>query len=68
MKIYVLVEGHGEVQAVPVLLRRLLAESRCYGIRVGPRLSKLTFSFTLISAHTVERTTLFRFPEGEEYN
>jgi hypothetical protein len=35
MKIYVLVEGHGEVQAVPVLLRRLLAEAQCYGIDVG---------------------------------
>ncbi|MGD0220705.1 MAG: DUF4276 family protein [Terriglobia bacterium] len=36
MKIYVLVEGHGEVEAVPVLLRRLLAEAQCYGIGVGP--------------------------------
>src|SRR5271166_5286659 len=36
MKIYVLVEGHGEVEAAPVLLRRLLAEAQCYGIGVGP--------------------------------
>ena len=36
MKIYVLVEGHGEVEAVPVLLRRLLVEAQCYGTGVGP--------------------------------
>ena len=35
MKIYVLVEGHGEVEAAPVLLRRLLAEAQCHGIGVG---------------------------------
>ena len=28
MKIYPIVEGHAEVDAVPVLLRRLLAQSR----------------------------------------
>jgi hypothetical protein len=35
MKIYVLVEGYGEVEAAPILLRRLLAEARCYGVDVG---------------------------------
>ena len=35
MKIYPIVEGHGEVEAVPVLLRRLLAAAECHGIGVG---------------------------------
>jgi len=35
MKIYPLVEGHGEVEAAPVLLRRLLAEAQCDVIDVG---------------------------------
>lgn len=35
MKVYPLVEGHGEVEAVPVLLRRLLAEAECAHIEVG---------------------------------
>ena len=35
MKIYPLVEGYGEVAAVPVLLRRLLAEAQCHNIGVG---------------------------------
>jgi hypothetical protein len=35
MKIYPIVEGHGEVEAVPVLLRRLLAEAQCHVIHVG---------------------------------
>lgn len=35
MKIYPMVEGHGEVAAAPVLLRRLLAEAQCHGIGVG---------------------------------
>jgi hypothetical protein len=35
MKIYPLVEGHGEVAAAPVLLRRLLAEAQCHGIGIG---------------------------------
>lgn len=35
MKVYPIVEGHGEVEAVPVLLRRLLAEARCQHIAVG---------------------------------
>lgn len=36
MKIYVLVEGHGEVEAAPILLRRLLGEARCPSIGIGP--------------------------------
>ena len=35
MKIYPIVEGHGEVQAVPILLRRLLARAQCTGVEVG---------------------------------
>jgi hypothetical protein len=35
MKIYPIVEGHGEVQAAPILLRRLLEEAQCQGIGVG---------------------------------
>lgn len=35
MKIYPIVEGHGEVAAVPVLLRRLLAEAGCHAVEVG---------------------------------
>lgn len=35
MKIYPIVEGHGEVEAVPVLLRRLLAEAECHSIAIG---------------------------------
>jgi hypothetical protein len=35
MKIYPIVEGYGEVQAVPVLIRRLLSEASCYQVAVG---------------------------------
>lgn len=35
MKIQPIVEGHGEVSAVPVLLRRLRDESRAYGLEIG---------------------------------
>lgn len=35
MTIYPLVEGHGEVEAVPVLLRRLLVEAQCHAVAVG---------------------------------
>lgn len=35
MKIYPIVEGHGEVEAAPVLLRRLLAEANSQHIGVG---------------------------------
>ena len=35
MKVYPIVEGHGEVEAAPVLLRRLLAEAHCQHVGVG---------------------------------
>jgi hypothetical protein len=35
MKIYPIVEGHGEVAAAPILLRRLLEEANCNHIGVG---------------------------------
>ena len=35
MNIQPIVEGHGEVEAVPVLLRRLQAEAQAYGIGFG---------------------------------
>jgi len=35
MKVYPIVEGQGEVEAAPVLLRRLLAEADCQTIGVG---------------------------------
>lgn len=35
MKLYPIVEGHGEVTALPVLLRRLLAKAECYHVDVG---------------------------------
>ena len=35
MNIQPIVEGHGEVQAVPVLLRRLLVEAEIWGVGVG---------------------------------
>jgi hypothetical protein len=35
MKLYPIVEGYGEVEAAPVLLRRLLAEAGCQHIGIG---------------------------------
>lgn len=35
MKVYPIVEGHGEVEAAPVLLRRLFAEAQCQRVGVG---------------------------------
>jgi hypothetical protein len=35
MKVYPIVEGHGEVEAAPVLLRRLPAVAQCSHIGVG---------------------------------
>lgn len=35
MKVYPIVEGHGEVEAAPVLLRRLLAEAHCQHVGIG---------------------------------
>lgn len=36
MRIQPIVEGHGEVTAVPVLLRRLRDEAGVYGFEVNP--------------------------------
>ena len=35
MKVYPIVEGYGEVEAAPVLLRRLFAEANCHHVEVG---------------------------------
>ena len=35
MRIQPVVEGHGEIEAVPILLRRLLFEARIYDVEVG---------------------------------
>jgi len=35
MNIQPIVEGHGEVEAIPILLRRLLAEAQVYGVDVN---------------------------------
>ncbi len=35
MKLYPIVEGHGEVAAAPILLRRLLVSAECYDVGVG---------------------------------
>ncbi len=40
MNIQPVVEGHGETQAVPVLLRRLIAEAQVYQIGVGRPIRK----------------------------
>ena len=45
MKIYPIVEGHGEVAAAPVLLRRLLAEAGCYGVQVGTPIRRTQSQF-----------------------
>ena len=45
MKVYPLVEGHGEVLAVPVLLRRLLAEAGCHDIGVGQPIRRTQAQF-----------------------
>lgn len=45
MKIYPIVEGHGEVAAAPVLLRRLLAQAECYGMDVGTPIRRTQSQF-----------------------
>lgn len=41
MKLYPIVEGHGEIKAVPVLLRRLLHDhALCFGVGVGTPLRR----------------------------
>lgn len=45
MKLYPIVEGHGEVTATPVLLRRLLAQAECYGMEVGTPIRRTQSQF-----------------------
>jgi len=45
MKIYPIVEGHGEVAAAPVLLRRLVAEAGCHGVGVGTPIRRTQSQF-----------------------
>jgi hypothetical protein len=45
MKIYPIVEGHGEVAAAPVLLRRLVAEAGCHGVGVGTAIRRTQSQF-----------------------
>ncbi len=40
MKIQPIVEGHGEVKALPVLLRRLIAEAQAWGVQIGRPIRK----------------------------
>ncbi len=45
MRIQPIVEGHGEVEAVPVLLRRLLGEAGAFGLDVGKPIRKKRWEF-----------------------
>lgn len=46
MKLYPIVEGHGEVTAAPVLLRRLLWDhAQCYGVDVGAPIRRTCTQF-----------------------
>lgn len=46
MKLYPIVEGHGEVTAVPVLLRRLLHDyARCFEVDVGTPIRRTQAQF-----------------------
>ena len=46
MKIYPIVESHGEVTAVPVLLRRLFHQhAQCYGLQPGEPVRRTSFEF-----------------------
>lgn len=46
MKLYPIVEGHGEVTAAPVLLRRLLHDqAQCFGINVGTPIRRTQSQF-----------------------
>ncbi|MDP2794033.1 MAG: DUF4276 family protein [Sulfurisoma sp.] len=46
MKLYPIVEGHGEVAAAPVLLRRLLwDQAQCYGMDVGTPIRRTCSQF-----------------------
>jgi len=46
VKIYPIVEGYGEVTALPVLLRRLLQQhAQCYGLQVAEPIRRNAFEF-----------------------
>ncbi len=46
MKLYPIVEGHGEVTAAPVLLRRLLWDhAQCYGVNIGSPIRRTQSQF-----------------------
>ena len=45
MKLYPIVEGHGEVTAAPVLLRRLLAQAECFVMHVGTPIRRTQSQF-----------------------
>jgi len=46
VKLYTIVEGEGEVTAVPVLLRRLLHEhAQCYGVQPAPPIRRKAYEF-----------------------
>lgn len=62
MKLYPIVEGHGEVTAVPVLLRRLLWEqAQCFGINVGSPIRRTQSQFRReADVHTAVRLALLQ--------
>jgi hypothetical protein len=45
MKLYPIVEGQGEVEAAPVLLRRLVAEAGCLGLGIGTPIRRTQSQF-----------------------
>ncbi len=60
MTIYPIVEGHGEVNAVPVLLRRLLHDhAQCFGVAVGTPVRRTQAQFRReADVHTAVRLAL----------
>jgi hypothetical protein len=45
MRIYPIVEGHGEVSAAPVLFRRLLAQEKCFDVEIGAPIRRTQSQF-----------------------
>ena len=62
MKLYPIVEGHGEVTAVPVLLRRLLwDQAQCFDINVGSPIRRNQSQFRReADVHTAVRLALLQ--------
>jgi hypothetical protein len=62
VKLYPIVEGHGEVTAVPVLLRRLLwNQAQCYGINVGIPIRRTQSQFRReAEVHTAVRLAMLQ--------